>query len=740
MGGLREAFAVIEGRAAPFYGLTASSAVAVPLLAGALSGHPDQGSMISLGAYLVAFTAPSGPYGARGRSLLVSTLMIAAGGTVGGLLNGHPWLAALIVSCTVAAGAGLPSIGNPVALAVLMTSIRPHTPDALYYGVLELAGGLLFTVLFLAPWPARRLRPLRDALAEAAEAVAGALDAVARSAAAYSRYVRVDDPVLAEVARHPPSWEHSYRHALHAVMAARTTFGLYRSGREDEQPTRPERIIDMLAQILAETSALRTLVEAAHQHPPRHGPPTETHIVITALATRVRLLAGAVEAPGQAPLGSTGSAAVNLLAQQTERIRQAARAGNDDLVAAALVDQVRRAVDRIAAAVETAGQIAEGGLRVRFAAPRLPTAPHPGSLWKRLARAIITRSPTFRQAARVGLAVGTAMTLVTAFGKPHGQWLTITVLFSLRGTYGETRTRIVQRIGGVIVGSVVAAVLLALAPGQVGASLVLFANALIGFTLRSVNYSYWAVFGTPITMMLLEFSTPSSWTLAGLRVALTIAGGVLAFLAVRLLWPAGVAELLPARLDRLLTTHAALVRAATAVVDGAAPRLALESIMTAERAVDDVSEIRHRLAHERLPDTDRITALRDAEHAAHRIRGHLDAVSRMSQEELSDAGPVPKILDRVAGYLETATDSVWHPPPVLVADETLDLQEELADLDEHLSALVRRRRSELESGIGLDEFTPLRRALLHVSGIRQALRWLRSDAQDLTTSSTAATR
>jgi uncharacterized membrane protein YccC len=429
-----------------------------------------------------------------------------------------------------------------------------------------------------------------------------------------------------------------------------------------------------------------------------------------------------------------------LLAQQTERIHLAALAGDDDLVAAALVAQVRRAVDRIAAAVETAGRIAEGGLRVRFAAPRLPTAPHPGSLWKRLTRAIITRSPEFRRAARAGLAIGTAMTLVTAFGKPHGQWLTITVMLSLRGTYGETRIRIVQRIGGVIVGSVLAAVLLALAPGQVGASLVLFVNALIGFTLRSVNYSYWAVFGTPITMMLLEFSTPSSWTLAGLRVALTIAGGVLAFLAARLLWPAGVTELLPARLDRLLTTHAALVRAATAVVDGASPRLAHESIMTAERAIDDVNEIRHRLAHERLPDTDRITALREAEHAAHRIRGHLAAVSRMSEEELSDPGPVPKILDRVAGYLETAADSVSHPPPVLVADETLDLREELADLDEHLSALVRRRRSEVESGVGLDEFTPLRRALLHISGIRQALHWLRSDAQDLTTTSTAASR
>ncbi|MBX6767446.1 MAG: hypothetical protein IRY90_09900, partial [Actinomadura rubrobrunea] len=251
----REAGAAIGGRAAPFFGLAAALAMAVPLVAGALTGHAAQGAMIALGAYLVGLRAPEGPYGARARNLASAVLVVAVGATIGGNLAGHTWLAVAVVPLVVALGSAVPWIGPTAGLAALLTAVRPPTQDVLYNGFLELLGGLLVSALLLAPWPARRLRPLRAALAEAADAAAGLLDAVAQNVGEQDtgplRTVEAAEPELASVTRRP-DWEASRRAASRALANARATYGFYRSGRGREEPTRPERLIDALSRIVHE--------------------------------------------------------------------------------------------------------------------------------------------------------------------------------------------------------------------------------------------------------------------------------------------------------------------------------------------------------------------------------------------------------------------------------------------------------------------------------------------------------
>ncbi|MGI5165989.1 FUSC family protein [Spirillospora sp. CA-253888] len=732
----REAYARIEGRAAPFYGLAAALAMAVPLIAGALTGRAAQGAMVALGAYLVALRAPEGPYGARARNLAGAVLVVAVGATIGGHLAGHTWLTVLVVPPIVALGSMISWIGPTAALAVLMTAVRPATDDVVYNGFLELLGGLWVSALLLAPWPARRLRPLRTALAEAAEAVAEALDAVAEGTGAHDdaavQALEVDDPDLATVARRP-YWTRRRHAAARALGAARGTVGFYRPPGGDE-PSRPERFVDALARIMHETVALRSLVEAARRRPPHREWEMEAHVAISALAARLRLLAGAVATAGETPLGDLESAAVRRLARQTEKIRRAGLAGDEDLVAAALIGQIRRSIDRITAGVDGARRIVAGGLRVGVGPPRPLPGVHPLSAWARMGRAVRTRSPGFRQVARVGLMVAVAMSLSAALRLSHGHWMTITVMQSLRGTYGETMTRLAQRVGGTAAGSAIAAVLLTLAPGQITAAAILFVFALAGFTLRPVNFAYWALFGTPLAMMLLDFSAPSDWTAAGERILLTLAGCVLVFLAVRLLWPTGHAERLPLQLGRLLSAHADLTRATAKVVEGERDRLGYEVTNAAEQATDTVAATRRRLADERLPDTDRIAELRTAVRCANRIRDHLIAIGRVSREESVDAGPIPEILDRLADRFEEAAAELEDTDPPQGEREPSPserLEEEFADLDAHLSGLARRRRAEVEAGVGTDEFTPLRHALLQVAGTRHAVRALRRDTDDL---------
>ncbi|WP_433465233.1 FUSC family protein [Spirillospora sp. CA-128828] len=729
---VRAAYAKVHGQAAPFYGVAAAVAMAVPMLVGALSGHAAQGSMIALGAYLVALRAPEGPYGARARDLTAGVVIVAVGAGVGGLLSGHLWPTVIVVPPLVALGVAVPRIGATAGLAVLLSAVRPPSADVLHVGALELLGGLLTAGLLLAPWPARRLRPLREALSESADAVAEALDAVAEDVGAHDAEVldavELTNPDLMAVTR-IPDWEAKRRAASESLTAARATYALYRAGRGRGDPTRPERLIDALGRVLHETVTLQAVLEAAKNYPPDREWRLDTQTAISALAARLRLLAGAIATAGEAPLGREESAAVRRMGRTVEQIRRAGLAGDEDLVAVALIAQVRRSIDRIAGEVASTRRVVAGGLRIGLAPPRMPDTLDPMPVWDRLRRAVRTRSPTFRQASRVFVTAAVSMALSAALGFSHGHWMTITAVLSLRATYGETVERLVQRVGGTAAGSAVAAVILTLAPGQTVVALIVFGFAVAGFAMRSVNFAYWALFGTPLAMMLLDFSTPADWRTAGERIGLTFAGALMSFLAVRLLWPAGHLERLPVQLERLLRTHAGLVRTTADVLSGERVRLPHDRIVAAERAAEAVAETRARLGHERLPDIELIDELRRSVAAAHRTRDHLIAAAKLSREKAVDTGPIPEILDRLADQLEEAAGLLEEPgerdPEADTPAE--ELKEELADLDSHLSTLTRRRRAEIKAGVGRDEPTPLRHALLQVSGTRYTVRALRRD-------------
>ncbi|MER7547448.1 FUSC family protein [Actinomadura sp.] len=739
----REAYVQANGQASPMYGAAAALAVAVPLIAGALTGHAAQGSMIALGAYLVALRAPEGPYGAQARSLAVGVAVVAIGAAVGGLLSGHLWPTVVVVPPLIALGVAVPRIGSTAGLAVLLSAVRPPSADVLAVGLLELIGGLLTAGLLLAPWPARRLRPLRASLSECADAVAEALDAVAEDVGAHDpeplEAVELTDPDLLAVTR-VPDWEKKRRAASEALTAARATYRLYRTGRGRSDPTRPERLIDGLARVLHETVTLQAVLEAAKNYPPDREWRLETQTAISALAARLRLLAGGIATAGEAPLGREESAAVRRMGRAAEQIRRAGLAGDEDLIAVALISQVRRSIDRIAGEVAANRRIVAAGLRIGLGPPRMPGTLDPMPVWERARRAVRTRSPAFRQVSRVFVTAVASMAVAAAAGLSHGHWATITAMLSLRATYGETVDRLVQRVGGTAAGAAIAAVILTLAPGQVTVAVIAFVFAMAGFAMRSVNFAYWALFGTPLAMMLLDFSTPADWRTAGERIALTVAGTAMAYLAVRLLWPAGHLERLPRQLGRLLDTHAGLVRSTADVLAGEETRLPHDRIVAAERAAEAVAETRARLGHERVPDKELIAELDRAVHAAHRTRDHLIAVARLSRAEAVDTGPVPEILDRIADRFEETATLVEDPEELGAQDArpVEELDEELADLDSHLSAITRRRRAEIKAGVDREEVTPLRQALLQVSGTRHTIRSLRRDAGTVVESSLAA--
>ncbi|NUR89717.1 MAG: hypothetical protein HOY71_37025, partial [Nonomuraea sp.] len=175
---LRRGFA-LPARPPWAYGLLCAVAIAAPLLIGALSGRPYLGGFVALGAYFTAFGDAYGkPYGTRAKTLAVAVAMVAGGCWLGMAVAHWPWAGVAVVGLVAAAGGQWRLIGMPPVLATIVgffSGIPANPGPPLQMGL----GGLVFCALALAPWPLRRLDPLKDALNEATEAMAAMLDGLA---------------------------------------------------------------------------------------------------------------------------------------------------------------------------------------------------------------------------------------------------------------------------------------------------------------------------------------------------------------------------------------------------------------------------------------------------------------------------------------------------------------------------------------------------------------------------------
>jgi uncharacterized membrane protein YccC len=703
---LRKMLAKRGGRATPVYGLVTATGVTAPLVVGLLTGRTAESHLVALGAFYVGLATPRGPYGARARSMLTMVGVVTVFTWLGGAVSDRPWLAVVVISAVSALSAVIRWLGPIASLCTLVAALRPSAGSVVFHGFLEALGGLWLSALLLVPWITHRLRPLRTSLAEAGRLVADALD------------------VLADPGPESDEWYDRRKEAYAAIRSAREMYGLSLDGQGDEQD-RSVRMIDAIQRVMDQTVALRSLLIAVRRKSPPEDWLTECRAAITALAARLRNLGEAIERGTGVPDDDHG-VALDRLAAVTREVRRAWLAGEADVVLAALILQIRRTIGRIAATAECMSEIVAHGLELGIIAPGLPE--RPTGVWAGVKEAVATLSPEFRHAARVGTAMAVSITLVMWLKPPYPYWLTLTVLFSLRDTYGNTVDMVLERVAGTTLGATVAAVALAVAPERVTLIAMILIGGAAGFTLKSVNTTYWFVLGTPMTMLLIDFTAPLTWTAAVWRIGLTLVGGLLALAFARLLWPAGGTRLLPRRLVRLLRTHAELARAVAARLDGDRKVSIRDRLEEAAEAAAEVEQAITRLEHEPTAQEELIERLKEADAIAQRLRDYFKTLGTLTEEEPREVGPIPATVERVADYLEEGADALLHrkaPSGQLSPGDLLD------ELDAYLSELTDRRRAELAGGVGPEAITSLRRSLVDVAAAQYAVRALVADAERL---------
>ena len=132
-------------------------------------------------------------------------------------------------------------------------------------------------------------------------------------------------------------------------------------------------------------------------------------------------------------------------------------------------------------------------------------------------------------AVRVGAAVGAAVTIAGLLPDDlvGGHWLITSVLLTIQRRRTDTGVRVAQRLSGNTVGAVIAAAVLGAQPPAPLVAAVTMILFLLAMALRPVNYTWWAVTGPPVLLVISEYPGRFPWYEGGIRLAMNLAGAVI---------------------------------------------------------------------------------------------------------------------------------------------------------------------------------------------------------------------
>lgn len=145
-----------------------------------------------------------------------------------------------------------------------------------------------------------------------------------------------------------------------------------------------------------------------------------------------------------------------------------------------------------------------------------------------------TRSVDRTHAVRVAVAVAVAVALAGWLPDDlvGGHWLVTSVLLTIQPGRPATRVRLVQRLCGNTAGAVLAAALLGAHPAVPVAVAVTVLLFLLAVALRPVNYTWWAVTGPPVLLVVSEYPQWFPWYEGGVRLAMNLLGAAIVVLVV----------------------------------------------------------------------------------------------------------------------------------------------------------------------------------------------------------------
>jgi uncharacterized membrane protein YccC len=508
-----------SSKVSPHLALRNAIGVLLPLAAGFALNMPRGGVVVASGALNVAYSDGSDPYAQRAKRMLASSVLCALAVLLGALFGGHNAAAVIIATVWafaagmfVAAGTTAADLGVISLVTLLIYAAQPLTSQqALISSGLALGGGLLQTALSVALWPVRRYEPERRTLANL-------FLELARTA---------EQPLSATSA--PPA-------TVQSTQAQETLSGLDR-----ETTIEAVRYRALLSQ--AERIRLSLLMLSRLRLRMQRESPV--HCGVQILGDYLKRAAQALEAIGESLISGTSPQGCreNLAASEalTLRLRQETDSLPPSFLAAvakdarfqmdALNGQLRAALDLAAHATPT------GQVEFMKRQARQPWWLRFSGLMATLRANLNLQSAVFRHAIRLAALVALGNVLERGFYWRRSYWLPMTIVLVLKPEFTTTFSRGLLRIGGTIVGLLLATALFRFLPDTVTVQLILiFVFTLMLRWVGPANYGIFTVAISGVVVLLIAITGVSPKELIWARGINTAAGGALALLGYWI-WP-----------------------------------------------------------------------------------------------------------------------------------------------------------------------------------------------------------
>ncbi|WP_298282382.1 FUSC family protein, partial [Acidocella sp.] len=181
--------------------------------------------------------------------------------------------------------------------------------------------------------------------------------------------------------------------------------------------------------------------------------------------------------------------------------------------------------------------------------------------------------PVARHAARISAGVLLTYGLSVWLDLSFSYWATMATVMVMQPATEATWPRTLERILGSVGGGLLAAALLALIPGKLALFLLVIPLAALTIGLKSVNYTLFVLFLTPLFVLVISLFQPQE----GIPIARAlnnVLGALIGLMATALLWP----EPQTSQFERQLAEAAhANLTFASLVLDATAPAAAIEA-------------------------------------------------------------------------------------------------------------------------------------------------------------------
>jgi uncharacterized membrane protein YccC len=493
--------------------------VALPLAVGIALGMPLGGLAVSSGALNVSYSDGHDPYKQRARRMLAASALCAVAVMAGGLVGHHNVAAVTMVSfwafgsgMAVAAGPTGESLGVISLVVLIIYSAQTLTPGrAVQAGALAFAGGLMQMLLSLALWPVRAYEPERRALAKLYLALGHAASSPA------------------QLMKAPPP--------VQASTDAQTAL----AGRASDQSIDSERFRSLLSQaerIRLSLFTLGRLLRRMRREKFGFAPAEMLEHFLESAAHVITGIGESLARDAALKIDESWSSDMHHAAEALCEVHENA----ERTFLAAVVRDARHQMDALAgqlrAAMQLAGDVTPVGLEATERREKtLPWRMRFTSNLPRIVANLNLQSAVFRHAIRMAVAVAIAESLSRSLETPRAYWLPMTTVLVLKPEFTVTFTRGLLRIGGTIVGLLLATAMFYFLPAGIGLEVVLIAAFV--FLLRWAGPANYGIFGVAVSalvVLMIAVTGVSPRTVILPRGLNTIIGGGLALL-VYAAWP-----------------------------------------------------------------------------------------------------------------------------------------------------------------------------------------------------------